>query len=263
MSKNKPITVLLVEDDEQDISIIKNYINTRDDIKLVDAVMTVKDAIEDVKMHMPDAIILDLELNNGEGSGLEILEQVKTLELDVQPIIVITTNILSKTVYGYAHENGADLIFYKLKDDYSPELVINNIVLLSTGKNKNRNKNIQIKETKNEQREKILNRLDRELDLIGIGRHLVGRKYIKEAILYIFENDNNQDSAFLYITKKYKKGKSTIGRSIQTAIEHAWKRTSIEDLEKYYTAPINYNTGIPTPTQFIHYYLEKIKKEFN
>ena len=34
----------------------------------------------------------------------------KTLDLEVQPIIVITTNILSKTVYGYAHENGADLI---------------------------------------------------------------------------------------------------------------------------------------------------------
>lgn len=263
MSKNRPITVLLVEDDEQDINIIKNYINTRDDIKLVNTVMTVKEAVESIKTYVPDAIILDLELNKGEGSGLEILDKVKTLQLDVQPIIVITTNILSKTVYGYAHENGADLIFYKLKDDYSPELVINNIVLLSTGKNKNRNKNIQIKETKNEQREKILNRLDRELDLIGIGRHLVGRKYIKEAILYIYENNDNQDSAFIYMTKKYKMGKSTIGRSIQTAIEHAWKRTSIEDLEKYYTAPINYNTGIPTPTQLIHYYLEKIKKEFN
>ena len=37
--------------------------------------------------------------------------------------------------------------------------------------------------------------------------------------------------------------------------------TAIEDLEKLYTAHINYNTGVPTPVEFIYYYVEKIKKE--
>ena len=54
---------------------------------------------------MPDAIILDIELNNGEGSGLQVLEQIKELDLDIKPVIVITTNISSKTVYVYAHSN--------------------------------------------------------------------------------------------------------------------------------------------------------------
>ena len=31
-------------------------------------------------------------------------------------------------------------------------------------------------------------------------------------------------------------------------------------LEKYYTAKINYETGVPTPMDFIYYYNEKIKK---
>ena len=37
-------------------------------------------------------------------------------------------------------------------------------------------------------------------------------------------------------------------------------KSSIEDLQKYYTAAVNYNTGVPTPTELIYYYVEKIKK---
>lgn len=36
--------------------------------------------------------------------------------------------------------------------------------------------------------------------------------------------------------------------------------SAIEDLTTYYTAKINYETGIPTPTEFIYYYANKIKK---
>lgn len=47
---------------------------------------------------------------------------------------------------------------------------------------------------------------------------------------------------------------------MQNAILHAWRRSSLEDLEKNYTAKINYETGIPTPTEFMYYYADKIKK---
>ena len=136
MSKNKQISILLVEDDMEDSNNIKNYINTKENVKLVGTFNSAKDALKNIKIYIPDAIILDIELNNGEGSGLEILEKINEMDLEVKPIIVITTNISSKTVYSYAHEKGADLIFHKLKDDYSPELVIENILLLNKKKRK-------------------------------------------------------------------------------------------------------------------------------
>lgn len=258
MSKNGIINILLVEDDIQDCKIIKKYADTRDDIKLVKIANSSSEAIKDIKIYVPDAIILDIELNNGEGSGLEVLEQIKELDLDVKPVIVITTNISSKTVYDYAHNNGADLIFHKLKDDYSPELIIENILLLCKI---NRKEKININaETEGEFRDKLSDRINRELNLIGISSHLIGRKYIHDAIIYIIENDKDKENVFLHLAKEYKKGNSTIGRSIQTAIEHAWRKSSIEDLQKYYTAAVNYNTGVPTPTELIYYYVDKIKK---
>lgn len=45
------------------------------------------------------------------------------------------------------------------------------------------------------------------------------------------------------------------------AILYAWRISAIEDLTTYYTAKINYETGVPTPTEFIYYYANKIKKK--
>ncbi len=262
MSKYKPTTILLIEDDAEDCKYMKNYIDTREDVKLVGISNSPIKAIEQIKVYMPDAIILDIELNDGEGSGLEVLEQIKLINLDVKPVIIITTNIASKTVYTYAHKNGADLIFHKLKKDYSPELVIKNLLIL-TNTLVNSNLNTRKIETISDRRNKVSDRINRELNLIGISSHLIGRKYIHDAILYILENNNEKENVFLHLAKVYKKGNSTIGRSIQTAIEHAWRKSSIEDLERYYTAAVNYNTGVPTPTELIYYYVEKIKKTLN
>ena len=261
MSKNKLINILIVEDDIEDCNIMKNYINNREDVKLIGIANSTTKALEYIKTHVPDAIILDLELNDGEGSGLEILEEIKNTQTDIKPIIVITTNISSKTVYTYAHKNGADLIFHKLKNDYSPELVIKNILLLNKTRETNRiTNNVKCEETINDYRNRISDRINRELNLVGISSHLIGRKYIHDAIMYILENNQDKENVFLYLAKAYKKGNSTIGRSIQTAIEHAWRKSSIEDLQKYYTAAVNYNTGVPTPTELIYYYVDKIKK---
>lgn len=263
MDLNKPMSLLLVEDDEQDCKLFENYMNTRDDVKLIGITKSSSQAIQYIKTHMPEGIILDIELNEGKGSGLEVLEELNKIKFDVKPLVAITTNISSKEIYTYAHKQGTDIIFYKLKEDYCPELVIKNLLILRKSLCNIRIKNITEDintETIAERKERISNKINSELDLIGISSHLVGRKYIHDAILYILEENNNNQNTFTYLANKYKKGNSTIGRAIQTSIEHAWRRSSPDDLEKYYTAKVNYNTGVPTPTELIYYYVEKIKK---
>ena len=263
MDSSKPMNILLVEDNFLECEAFKNYMYARDDVKLIGIANSSAEALQYVKTHVPEGIILDIELNNGSGSGLEFLEELNKLNIGIKPLIIITTNIASESVYTYAHKNGADLIFHKLKNDYSPELVVKNLLILRKSmcdiKSVNYNESAKNIETINERNKRISDRINRELDLIGIGAHLVGRKYIVDAILYILD-ENNLDSAFIHLAKKYKTGNSTIGRAIQTAIEHAWKKSSTEDLKNYYTATVNYNTGTPTPTEFVYYYVDKIKK---
>lgn len=122
-----------------------------------------------------------------------------------------------------------------------------------------------IKDTNSNDLEKLISdKINYELDLIGVGLHLQGRKYLYDAIYYILNQDKSDTriTVVQYLTNKYKRSSSTISRAMQNAILHAWRRSSLEDLEKNYTAKINYETGIPTPTEFMYYYADKIKKQF-
>ena len=107
---------------------------------------------------------------------------------------------------------------------------------------------------------KISDCIYHELDLIGVNSKLKGREYIHDAILYLIQNENSNISVIQYLTKVYKKSATTITNGIQNAIIHAWRVTAIEDLTTYYTARVNYETGIPTTMEFLYYYRDKIKK---
>ena len=122
-------------------------------------------------------------------------------------------------------------------------------------------KTVNVQDEK-EQENSILYKINKELDLIGIGTHLHGRKYLCDAIYIVLQNDENYKVSIVQqLVAKYKKSSSTISRAMQNAILHAWRVTPLEDLTTYYTARINYETGVPTPTELIYYYADKIRKE--
>lgn len=255
--------LLLIEDDKRECDKFKDIANKRKDIEFIGITNSASHGLKLVESKNPDAIILDLELNSGEGSGFEFLQQIRKMKLDKIPKIVVTTNVYSDSVYDYLHENKVDFIFYKKQETYSIENVINTLVLLGNYKN-----NIETNARRTENNEdnqnakEISNKINNELDLIGISTHLQGRKYFYDAIFYLLsqESSDSKISINQYLISKYKKSSSTISRAMQNAILHAWRISSIEDLEKYYKAKINYETGVPTPVEFIYYYVDKIKK---
>ena len=263
---NKPIRLLLLEDDVLQCETFKNYINTIEEVKLVGITNSSDKALELFKECMPQAVIVDIELHNGQGSGIEFLEKVKENFNSFKPIIIVTTNSASNILYDNLHTSGVDLIFYKQQEDYSPKLVISDLLSLkkSLYKYNNTNKIFEsMIETPEEQNKKIEKMINSELDLIGISSHLKGRKYIFDAIMYLIKQEETKtdETVFNHIAAEYKISASSASRVMQTAINYAWKTSAPDELEIYYTAKINYNTGVPSPTEFIYYYADKIKKK--
>lgn len=263
MNIKKPMPLLLIEDDEHDVKAFKEFIISMDDVKIVKTTNSSKEGIKALKTYMPEGVILDLELHQGEGSGLEFLEEMNKTKLDFKPIIIVTTNVASNIIYNYIRKLGADFIFYKKKSDYSVQSVIKSMISLrQTLYNTQLNelvKNTNM-ETPQEQADRISEKIENELDLIGISHNYKGRKYLYEAIYYMIEQGTDGDSVFTYLSSKHKTGVSSISRAMQTAINHAWKISSIEDLLMYYKARINPEKGVPTPTEFVCYYVEKVRK---
>lgn len=70
-NKQKPMPILLIEDNEIEVNHFKDYFESREDVKLVAATNSSYKGIEDVKTYVPEGIILDLELHKGEGISLQ------------------------------------------------------------------------------------------------------------------------------------------------------------------------------------------------
>lgn len=252
----KIIKIILLEDNDAESTAFQDFIETKNNITLISKTKSSDEALDLVKKHTPDAIILDLELHEGAGSGFDLLYNLKNSPLNYKPLIIVTTNIASNIIYDKLHKDFVDLIFYKRQPDYSPKLVIDSLTLLLQVPN---SKEITSSSASDRNDSELRNQINKELDLIGISYKLKGREYIFEGIYYLLTDNNPDITVFQHLSSKYKLLTSSISRAIQTAINHTWRTSAIEDLRIYYTAQINYNTGVPTPTEFIYYLVNKIK----
>ena len=69
---NRKLEILLVEDDPAACKEIAGHVDDSDDLILIGVTSNSTNAVELIKDKLPDAVILDLELNLGGGSGLAV-----------------------------------------------------------------------------------------------------------------------------------------------------------------------------------------------
>ena len=265
MDTKKPMRLLLIEDDVAECIKFKDCANSRTDITFVGMTGSSIEGLQYVKTRIPEGVILDLELHKGKGSGLQFLAELREANLALRPIIIVTTNSPSNVVYNHVRDIGADLVFYKRQADYSPELVISTLLALRkslhTVEHGDLPGDMQTIESPEERRVRITERINTELELIGISVRYKGHTYIRESIFLLILNDKDSSESVLYqVAKNLNISYSSVLRAMQTAINKAWTTNNIEDLQKYYTARVNIHTGIPAPTDLIHYYADKIRK---
>lgn len=259
---DKQLVVLLIEDSRSDCQTIADYIDKFDDILLVNTTDNINKAIEDVKENLPDAIILDLELHTGEGDGLTFLQNLQNLSPPKMPYILVTTNNTSEITYECAREFGADFIMSKHQIDYSPKTPVDFLrmtkkIILS----KPILQNGQITDESPVLKSKRISRiLNDEFCRIGLNPKNIGYNYLIDAVKLIL--DKPQSNICKTIAEKYDKNYTSVERAMQNAINRAWRSSDIEDLQRYYTAKVDPLKGVPTLTEFIYYYVNKLKSEY-
>jgi len=262
---SRQLSILLIEDDISEVSAISLYVNLLDDVYLSASTNNANEALLYTQDLLPDAIILDLELHMGSGNGITFLRKLEELSLEVKPYILITTNNTSQITYSQARSLGADFIMAKYQEDYSAKNVIEFLRSLKKSIHSNTRKHglsteFETTETKSQLTKRFITRINAELDIIGISPKAAGRKYLLDAILAVIWNP--EPNICVPIAKKYNKSDASVERAIQNAINTAWRKTEIEILSTYYTARISSDRGVPTITEFVYYYANKIKNEY-
>jgi CheY-like chemotaxis protein len=277
----EPIKLLLIEDNNDDLLLYKKASEGRDDVSFVGMTRSSTKGIELTSLRMPDGVVLDLELSKGEGSGIEYLKLLKNFNFKSNPIVVVTTNTGSEAVHDIVRGLGVDYIFYKKQPGgYSPGAVFDTLILLHNSR-------------KADYSEKIIDDLDfvedelvfpvreeeggfsttskiditlediveNELRMLGMSDLYKGFNYFVKAIcLTINKNKKDSESVFSITAKNSGVTYSSIIRTLQTLINKTWAGNLPEHLATHYTAPIDIRIKVPTPSELVHYYAEKIRK---
>ena len=257
----KPMKILIVEDDANDCNNFINALKDRKEFELIAMTDSDIDAFRYVKMKQVEGIVLDIELNNsvsGNSDSLDFLDKVKNLKLERHPIIIVTTHINSKRTYDILHRKGVDIILYKDNPTYSSDYVLNKFLALREASPVSTLDILKEELIDNEQ--KISELIYHELDLVGITPKLKGRQYAHDAILYLIMNPDSDTNVIDHLVNVYKRSYNTIANGIQNAITHGWRVSSLEELDMHYKSKINLETGVPSTMDFIWHYVDKIKK---
>jgi len=251
---DRPLTILLVEDDVAECRRFDDYIDGLEDVQLVATTNNAKQALEHATDCQPDAIILDLELHHGGGDGLSFLLALRRIELPYTPLVLVTTHNIHSMIHAQARRLGAAFIMAKTQEGYSAENVVDFLRDAREVIQGERQKVSDAPELPGEKQKRQQKKLAAEFDRLGISPKLLGRNYLIEYILLLIEDPSSTTNI---IARKHGKTDKSVQNAMQNAINTTWANGDIEDLAKYYTARVNVDRGVPTTAEFVCHYRDK------
>ena len=257
--QKSPRRIVMIEDDPQERDAMCAYVDTLDDFALVAVAAGSDEGLDLVRDHLPDVVILDLELD--AGSGIDFLKRLPSIGIKKTPLIIVCTHNSSRLVHDIAHRLGADFIIDKYQSDYSPRTVINTArLILDESQRLNLRRSIDTIPPAQLQG-RIRNRISAELNRLCFSTKRKGYGYLVEAILMAVES-NDCSEITKRVASKLNLREPQVERAMQGAINAAWSKCPVDDLIAYYTGPVSPRTKTPSVVNFVCHYAQKIENEY-
>lgn len=250
----KDIRVLMVDDNENLINMIKEYFvnHLRIDVVLeaYDGVAAID--IMEKNLELFDVLILDLIMPNKD--GIYVLEEMKKRNIN-KPIIV-STSYNTEDIIRRVSEYNVNYFILKPFDlaDLEKRIIecVNKKPTKGTIINLYHN-NLQISVTK------LLHEL-------GVPSHIKGYQYIREGVIMLYERPDivGGITKELYpeIAAKYDTTVSRVERAIRHAIEVSWNRGDWKLMEEIFGHSVDIDKAKPTNSEFIVTIADKLRLEF-
>lgn len=247
------IKILLVEDDKDMCEAFEFCIHRNNKFHLVGKTGKQTDGIEMLKESNPGVIILDLELD--EGDGIHFLEEMNLLPIE-KPLVVVITNNRSEIILEYIRASGADFIYQKCNESYSPDTVLSIIEHTYPYRKKNQSPQMQVIRHQRSQEENYQRkRIEDELVQMGFKMYSKSTSYLVDAIHYTAFEIKGQEyvlkDVYGVVAKKNGTKDVNVEKAIRDSIERTWTKKDAETLEIYYPYPVSKESGAPTNMEFI------------
>lgn len=257
------VKLMVVEDEPQVREEFRRAISKYQEMQLAYETDSEPQALDYLEMHTVDAVVLDIELR--EGDGVSFLSEIETRGLK-KPFIIVVTNTGSHITLRYLRANGVDYIYQKSNRTYSAERVLSVIEKLYPYQNaENYRKNLHVESLLSQENEDRITRkyIENELEKLGFRRSQTGFRYIAEGIFQLMNDKEGHlkisAEVYPFIAKKYHTTQEAVASGIRNAIETVFKGASIKNLQTYYPYDYDKETGRPTNAEFLKNMAERLK----
>ncbi len=246
--------IMVVDDNEEQLKSLCEFFAATEDAEVVATACDGQKALDMYASVNPDVVILDLVMPGVD--GYEFLERVEKRDGK----ILVLSALSQDAFVTKAMNSGAD--YYMLKPA-NPENIRRRIAELVSpspvAEEKTAKAPRQIKNRSLE--EKITN----IFITVGIPAHIKGYQFLREAIKLAIDNPDiiNSITKKLYpeVAERFDTSPSKVERAIRHAIEVAWNRGKIENINSLFGVRVYNHNEKPTNGEFIALVADKMLLE--
>lgn len=253
---------LLIVDDEQEIrDQLSKAFAAMDDFDVVACAKDGLDAIAKAETLLPDAILLDLVMPYLDGYG--VLANIDFSKFKKRPRFVIASNLRGELFLNKAFAAGADYYMLKPVDAAAIADVFRDLCKPHAPKAALPEGSVELaaRRSKKTLDEKLAN----IFISVGIPAHIKGYQFLRESIKLAIEKPEliNSITKKLYpsVAEIFHTSPSKVERAIRHAIEVAWNRGKIENINNVFGIKIYSANDKPTNGEFIALLADKMMME--
>ena len=259
MNTKNEIRVAILDNNLQMIDHIKNNIedsNLKVDVKFDN----VEDALNFLQENEIDVILTDIVLSKED--GFSFLNKLNNLNLSNPPKVIVLSALSSDNFVSKALSLGASYYMVKPCDYFTLKERIIDFAYNkfdTTNKIETITRTTTINPIKNKQLEEKISNI---FITVGIPAHIKGYQFLREAIKMAIDNPEiiNSITKKLYpsIAERFDTSSSKVERAIRHAIEVAWNRGKIENINNLFGIRVYTNNEKPTNGEFIALVADKM-----
>lgn len=281
------VRVLIAEDNKDQCEMLRDFVEQSENFELLGSAYDGIQALELVNQHTPDVLLLDLIMPKLDGLG--VLEKMNTLGLSKTSKVIVLSAFGQEGIVRRFKELGASYFVSKPYDFSILGSRINQVVsdvdVLDTldtldaleGENdfnleeyapeyktsKSVNIESKNKEPETKKEKNLISVVTDRMHEMGVPAHVKGYQYLRDAILMVTEDMNLMGGItkelYPVISAKYDTTPSRVERAIRHAIELAWMRGNVDNMNTYFGYSVDLNRGKPTNSEFIAMIADRIR----
>lgn len=250
--------IIIVDDNLEASKCLSSDLQKKSNVEVLGICQTADEAFEIIKNQKPDCVITDLILKGVD--GFEFLQKLKD---NYSSVKVVVLSALSQDGFIQKSMNmGAS--YYMIKP-YNIDILSKRVEEIVSGSMLDDNASVLTVKADKSQLKALEEKITNIFITVGIPAHIKGYQFLREAIKMAIDNPEiiNSITKKLYpsIAEKFETTPSKVERAIRHAIEVAWNRGKIENINTLFGIKVYSNNEKPTNGEFIALVADKMLLE--